>query len=87
MKRYDSYEKRCPILGHQIQFSYCRQSEEEKPCSRILSCWSNSLPIHTYISKFFGPDDIQRLKIIPKNKMYTIIDLINKIKEKSSPFK
>lgn len=80
MEQYDSHEKRCPILGHQVQFSYCRQCEVGKPCPRILSCWSDSLPIHTYISTVFGAEEMKRLTTPPPNKVYTIVDLINKIK-------
>ena len=82
MKQYDSYERRCPILGHQVQFSYCRQCEVGNPCARILNCWSHSLPINAYITKFFGSEEMQRLTTPPPNKMYTILDIINKIKGK-----
>ncbi len=78
MKQYDSLEKRCPLLGHQIQFSYCRQSESEKPCYRILRCWSDSIPIYAYITEFFGSDEMQKLKQIPQNKICTIVELINR---------
>jgi len=78
VKQYDSFEKRCPLLGHQIQFSYCRQSESGKPCSRILRCWSDSSPIQSYITEFFGSDEMQRLTNSSKNKICTIVELINK---------
>ena len=35
----DSLQIRCPRLGQQIHFSYCRQENMGLPCSRTLDCW------------------------------------------------
>ena len=35
----DSFQIRCPRLGQQIHFSYCRQENMGLPCFRTLDCW------------------------------------------------
>jgi hypothetical protein len=30
---------RCPRLGHELTFGYCRQESRGKPCRLILDCW------------------------------------------------
>ena len=35
----DSCQIRCPRLGQQIHFSYCRQENLGLPCFKTLDCW------------------------------------------------
>jgi len=35
----DSFQIRCPRLGQQIHFSYCRQENMGLPCFKTLDCW------------------------------------------------
>jgi len=43
----DSFQIRCPRLGQQIHFSYCRQENTGLPCFKTLDCWY----IHFHVVK------------------------------------
>jgi hypothetical protein len=45
----DSFQIRCPRLGQQIHFSYCRQENMGLPCFKTLDCWY----IHFNVVKYF----------------------------------
>lgn len=31
---------RCPRLGHQVPFDYCRSEDMGRPCGRLPQCWN-----------------------------------------------
>lgn len=35
----DRLQRRCPKLGHQIDFGYCRRENKGNPCGKALDCW------------------------------------------------
>ena len=41
----DDYQIRCPRLGHQVYFAYCRREYNGKLCKRLNECWSGKIPI------------------------------------------
>ena len=45
----DSFQIRCPRLGQQIHFSYCRQENMGLPCFKTLDCWHIHFPVVDYL--------------------------------------
>jgi len=77
MDHYDRLEIRCPRLGHDVAFFYCRRESGELPCARILSCWQPFFPVEAYLRDNMPPDLWRRFtKQVPKEKIITLIDLI-----------
>lgn len=77
MSRFDHLEIRCPRLGHEVAFAYCRRESGELPCPRTLSCWQPFFPVEAFL-KGNMPPDLWKAFIgrIPKEKVVTLIDLI-----------
>jgi hypothetical protein len=75
---------RCPRLGHELTFSYCRKESGYLPCSRIVHCWSSVFDIEALLRKDLLPDLWQKfVNSEPKDKVINIIELIAAAKAKS----
>lgn len=57
---YDSLIIRCPSLGGEVPFKYCRNINEGFPCRRLPVCWSERIDILAFIKEFYSPDEIDR---------------------------
>lgn len=45
----DSFQIRCPRLGQQIHFGYCRQENMGLPCFKTLDCWHIYFEVVAYL--------------------------------------
>lgn len=81
MDRFDHLEIRCPRLGHELNFSYCRREAGALPCHRTIKCWQAFFPVEAYLRENMSVDEWERFsRQIPPDKMTTLIDLIDKAK-------
>lgn len=73
---------RCPRLGHQINFAYCRSENSGLPCFKTLDCWYNYFDVHAYLKGKLTEEDFQKvfMKTV-KPKIFSLVDLIEKAKE------
>jgi hypothetical protein len=73
---------RCPQLGGEVPFSYCRTLNEDLPCRRIMVCWEFRIEISKFLSENYSIDQIQRALAPPtKTRLETILELIEKAKK------
>jgi molybdenum cofactor cytidylyltransferase len=78
----DDYLIRCPRLGHQIYFSYCRSENMGSPCFKILDCWFNHFPVEEYLRQDLDPEEWNRLfENPPRSKVLSLMELIEQAKE------
>jgi len=47
-RTFDAIEARCPKLGCQIAFGYCRELRAPLPCERALQCFDSQFPVAAY---------------------------------------
>lgn len=74
---FDKLEIRCPKLGHEIPFSYCRHEGGSMPCFRILSCWHSRIPVEEELQAIMDAEQWdQFLSQRPPDKLSTILDVI-----------
>lgn len=57
---YDRLEIRCPKLGGQVTFGYCRREGGRLPCQRALVCWHCFLPVEATLRAQMTEDDWHR---------------------------
>ena len=82
--RYDSLQIRCPRLGGEVTFGYCRIEGGELPCLRIIACWQCCIPIAEYLRETLSPDQLERFaKQNPKERIATLVELIEAAKKDS----
>jgi len=78
VNKHDFRRARCPMLGHDIDFSYCRQPGSEIPCRKIFDCWWEIFDIEGFIRTNFTPEQIEQILSPRKDKACTIVELIEK---------
>ena len=81
MTKYDHLELRCPRLGGEVMFQYCKREGGDLPCPRILSCWSSFFPVEAYLRDQMSGEDWNRFTSrTPKDKVTTLLELIDRAK-------
>ncbi len=80
-ENYDSLLIRCPKLGGEVTFSYCRMEGGDIPCMRIIACWQCCLPIVAYLGEILTPDQAGRFHMQrPKDKIISLLEIIEAAK-------
>ena len=74
----DKRSRRCPMLGHSLQFSYCRAPGAEVPCRKIFDCWWEEFDVEAFIRDGYGDDMIARILAPPKDKILSLTELIER---------
>ena len=62
LEEHDERRRRCPRLGHEVPFHYCRTQEGQTPCPRILDCWWETFDVEAVLAAHLGEDEIQSLQ-------------------------
>jgi hypothetical protein len=74
---------RCRRLGNPVPFSYCRIESKGDPCFKILDCWYDHFMIEDYLREELTAEQWERLfSKPPKQKVLTLIELIEEAKKK-----
>jgi hypothetical protein len=83
MNPYDHLEIRCPRLGHELNFSYCRREAGDMPCHRTIKCWQSFFPVEAYLREIMPAAEWERFsQQVPGEKVATLIDLIEQAKKR-----
>lgn len=81
VNQHDHRERRCPMLGHEVAFSYCRAPASKLPCRRIFDCWWETFDVEGFMRRHYGEDDIEKVLAPRKDKMLSIVELIEKARK------
>ena len=57
---FDHVEVRCPKLGGEVTFGYCRVLEDGLPCSRALVCFELQFPVEVFFRKILREETFHR---------------------------
>ena len=80
----DSFQIRCPRLGQQIDFSYCRQENMGLPCFKTLDCWHIHFQVVDYLRmELTGADWKETFEKPPIPKIVSLATLIEKAQKKA----
>ena len=72
----DSRVRRCPMLGHEVSFSYCRQPASDLPCRKVFDCWWETFDVEAFIRAHFSDQHISRITQPRQDKMVSLVELI-----------
>jgi hypothetical protein len=73
---------RCPRLGHQINFVYCRKENSGIPCFKTLDCWYSYFDVQSFLEDKLSKDDFKKAFVEKgQPKVLSLLDLIEKAKE------
>ena len=73
---HDDRRRRCPRLGHEIAFGYCRPTENDTPCRKILDCWFETFDVAQWARENLPAEVLEQLAQPPKPKMLSLMELI-----------
>ncbi len=82
IQEYDEGIGRCPQLGGEVPFRYCRTVQENLPCRRVTVCWEFRIEIAEFLSGHYSANQIQRALTPPaKTRLDTILEIVEKAKQ------
>jgi len=77
----DDFNTRCPRLGHQIAFSYCRSENQGLPCFKILDCWHAHFSVEEWLRKELSSAEWDKVFSAPPTpKLLSLVELIEQAK-------
>jgi hypothetical protein len=80
----DDEKIRCPRLGHQISFSYCRSENLGLPCFKTLDCWHGHFSVEEYMKQELTPEEWEKVfNRPPKPKILSLVELIEQAKRQA----
>jgi hypothetical protein len=80
-------ERRCPRLGGDVSFAYCRTCEEEQnPCFKVIDCWWERFDVVAHMQACLSPEAFAVLatRRPPPSKVASLVDLIRQARERTS---
>lgn len=79
----DQLERRCPKLGGDVTFHYCRTGAEiDRPCGKICDCWWERFDVVSYLKENLPEEEFNRLAgSRPKPKITSIVELIEQTRK------
>ena len=78
----DGYDIRCPRLGHQINFMYCRSENRGLPCFKTLDCWYSHFQVEEFLRGELTAGEWEiAFNTPPKPKLLSLIELIEQTKK------
>ena len=83
MKSVEHIKVRCPRLGHEVDFKYCRSENLGLPCHRALICWGPYFDVEAFFRKELSQEEWKRVFETPqKPKILSLLELIEQAKRK-----
>lgn len=80
-------ERRCPRLGGDVSFGYCKACGEDKtPCFKVLDCWWERFDVVAYLQACLSTDAFSALcaQRTPPDKVTSLVDLIRQAQARAS---
>ena len=78
----DDFEIRCPRLGHQISFSYCRAENLGLPCFKTLDCWYSHFLVEEFMRRELTAEEWDKAFCRPtRSKTVSLLELIEQAKK------
>ena len=78
----DEFQIRCPRLGHQISFSYCRVENNGLPCFKTLDCWYQYFQVEDFLKKELSEEEFKKIsRKQVKPKVLSLLEMIEQAKK------
>ena len=79
--QYDDKMIRCPRIGGDVNFRFCRSENNMLPCRWIVGCWKMRMDINKFMADHYSKEEMDRILTPPKPKIESLVDLIEKAKK------
>jgi len=78
----DHRSRRCPMLGHPVEFSYCRAPGAPLPCRKIFDCWWETFDVKEFIRNHYGDEKIAAILSPPRDKVVSLTEIIERARKR-----
>jgi hypothetical protein len=82
--RHDQRKRRCPMLGHEVTFAYCRAPGKELPCRKVFDCWWEAFEVEAFLRDHLGQEQIERILAPRPAKLTSIVELIQQARRRAA---
>jgi hypothetical protein len=79
----DHREVYCRMLGHHLNFNYCRLMQDGLPCFKIKDCWFEQFDIQGFIEAHYTEEEIKSFSTPPRPKMVTLMSLLEQAQKRA----
>ena len=85
IQEHDAETRHCPMLGHEIAFSYCRSPGQEIPCRKIYDCWWETFDIARFVEENFPEGAIETVSAPARGKLASLLEIMTQAQRNSPP--
>jgi hypothetical protein len=79
--RYDNKPIRCPRIGGEINFKYCRLENKGLPCRWITGCWQSGPDVERFLREHYTDEELAKAFAPPKPRMQSLLELVEAAKK------
>jgi hypothetical protein len=80
-EQYDAKTMRCPRVGGEVTFRFCRFENNMLPCRFIVGCWQGQMDIEAFLDEQYSAEELENIFTPPRPKMETLVDLMEKARK------
>ncbi len=79
----DRRERRCPRLGGDVEFSYCKiGGEDRSPCFKIFDCWWEIFDVVAHMKEIMPEERFKEtVEKKPRPKVASIVEMVREIRK------
>jgi hypothetical protein len=81
IEQYDDNPIRCPRIGGEVNFLFCRTENNMLPCRWIAGCWQGRMEIQTFLEDHYTEEEREQIFTPPKPKIESLLNLVEKAKK------
>jgi hypothetical protein len=81
IEQYDDQTIRCPRIGGEVNFLFCRTENNMLPCRWIIGCWEGRMEIQSFLEDHYTVEELEQIFVPPKSKMKSLVNLVEKAKK------
>ena len=79
IEQYDDKRIRCPRVGGEVNFRFCRFENNMLPCRFIVGCWQGQMDIEAFVQEHYSEEELDRIFTPPKPKIESLVGLMEKV--------
>lgn len=83
---FDHHRIRCPKLGSDVDFGYCRQLSDGLPCERAIRCFEPCFPVEAFFRQVLREQTFERCFCKPVADRYgALLQVVHDVKGGDNP--
>ena len=82
IEQYDDETIRCPRVGGEVNFMFCRSENNMSPCRFITGCWQMRVDINEFLEEHFADEEVDLIFAPPKQKLVSLLELMEQAKKR-----